>query len=89
MGAAKFDGLRGGGFIDHETGGGQHAFAMSANDRLVDTGRTAEIVGVDNQPADRLFCRGPSLHWSEPRMRGSESGCNDRSRSETLVNRTS
>ena len=35
-------------FVHHQAGGGQNSFAMSADDRLVDGGRTAEVVGVDD-----------------------------------------
>ena len=45
------DGLLKGGFIHHQAGGGEYAFAVGADDRLVDRGGTAEVVGVDDQAA--------------------------------------
>ncbi len=39
------------GFVDHQAGGGQDAFAMRADDGFIDGVRTAEIVRVDDQAA--------------------------------------
>jgi hypothetical protein len=40
-----------GGFVYHEAGGGEDAFAMSADDGFIDGMRAAEVVGVNDQPA--------------------------------------
>ena len=54
--AGEGDGLLKGGFIHHQAGGGENAFAVGADDGLVDGGGTAEVVGVDDQAA-RLCIR--------------------------------
>ena len=41
------------GFVHHQAGAGQNAFAMRADDGLVDGRRTAEIVRIDDEAADR------------------------------------
>ena len=43
--------LLAGRLVHHQAGGGEDAFAMGADDRLVDGGGAAEVVGVDDQAA--------------------------------------
>src|SRR5439155_7592144 len=49
----QFDGFVRSLAIDHQTGGGEDAFAMRAHDGVIDGRRTAEVVGVDDEPAGR------------------------------------
>ena len=41
------------GFIHHQAGGRQNAFAMRANDGFIDRMRKAKIVGIHDQAARR------------------------------------
>jgi hypothetical protein len=45
------DGLGASRLVHHETGGGQNALAVRANDSCVNTGGAAEIVGIDDEAA--------------------------------------
>ena len=45
------DGFVAGGFIHHQAGGGQNAFAVRADDGFIDGMRQAEIVRVDDEAA--------------------------------------
>src|SRR5262245_57838011 len=49
----KFDGVLRSLAVDHQTGRREDAFPMRADDGLIDGMRAAEIVGVDDEPADR------------------------------------
>ncbi len=51
--AGKGHGFLKGGLIHHQAGGGENALAVGADDGLVDGGRAAKIVGVDDQAARR------------------------------------
>src|SRR5213082_357050 len=51
--------------VYHQAGRGENAFAMGAEDGLVDGARPAEVVGVDDEPADSLR----ASHNSEPARR--------------------
>jgi len=49
--AGQGDGFAGERGVDHEAGTGEDAFAMGADDGLVDGLGAAKIVGVDDEPA--------------------------------------
>ncbi len=51
MGAGQLDGGGGVRLVDHEAGGGEDAVAMGADDRLVDGGGAAKVIGVDYEAA--------------------------------------
>ena len=55
-----------GGFVHHQAGGGQDAFAVGADDGLVDGGGTAEVVGVDDQAARAAGVIGASARPQAP-----------------------
>jgi len=59
----QLHGFVAGRFIDHQTCGGQNAFAMRADDGFVDRVQTPEIVSVDDEAADgfRAFHNLPFL----------------------------
>ena len=59
------DGLLIGLLVHHQAGAGENAFAMGAEDGLVDGARPAEVVRVDDEPADGLR----ASHNSEPARR--------------------
>jgi len=46
------------GLIHHQAGSGENAFTMGANDGLIDGGRAAEVIGVDDEATrkSRNFC---------------------------------
>ena len=57
------------GLIDHEAGRGQNPFLMSADDRLIDGTRAAEIVGVNDEAA-RAETKRHSLAPLHPKQSG-------------------
>jgi hypothetical protein len=49
--ACKGHGFLKGGFVYHQARSGQNALAVGADDGLVNGGRAAEVVGVDDEAA--------------------------------------